>query len=272
MKVFLIVLVLVSAGGAAWWVSSKDIKRMTMEVTALESNVVSLDGQIVAQKELLRLKAVGNELAAKVAAKTTERDELLKQVEQVSQENAQMGDAMVRAILGIRERTIGQTFPEVALPNRAVLKNATVQSIGAEGIRFKHADGITLAGLTELPAELRDRLRLDEAPLERDPATVATVTRKPAAAEAPDAFEKYEEKVKQARALVLGYEREMEALNSRWSKIVDHTMSNNNYSNRQQAETAHKNLYAQYVAAKDRLIAAKRELEWMLQNPPKSKS
>jgi hypothetical protein len=246
------------------------MERLTMDIRGLAPNVEALDVRIAEQKELLRLKVNGNAVALKIALKTQERDELVKEVQAINFATARMKDDMANAVVEVREKSIGLMLPEVQLAYRQPLKNAQIQSITAEGVRFKHAGGVMVAPTSDLPADLQDRFRFDLVPLDR----TIVVSTAPSAApknemQIKDAeAAKHEEKVKKLQTLVTQYTHEQEDLKARWEKIVDATRENNNMSNRYKAEEARKQLYAQYVAAQDRLRVTERELQRLRENPP----
>lgn len=239
-----------------------------MEIQGLVPTVESLDLRIAEQKELVRLKVKGNAVAEKIKERTKERDDLVKDVHEVNFSNSRMKDEMARAVVEVREKSIGILLPEVILPNRLPLKNAQVQSITVEGVRFKHADGITLARNSDLPPDLQERFRFDTAPLEQTKVSSAAPKPKPEAPSKDTEAAKHLEKLKKLESLVTQYTYEQEDLKARWSKIVDATQENDNMSNRYKAEAARKQLYAQYVAAQDRLRVAQRELQRLRGNPP----
>lgn len=179
---------------------TQEVDDLTREVTALERQADGISRQIQNQQQQLGLRREVAALLGANEAKETEQQALRAEIEALKNEQPAMAEEMAQAVVKVRKASVGMAFPELALGKGDPLKDVRIQRVEEDVVTFQHSLGVTRARRDELPADLRDRLRLEKTALTPKP-----VAPKPVSAaleesrETPKDLSAHEKKVMEAK-------------------------------------------------------------------------
>ncbi|MDZ4286581.1 MAG: hypothetical protein U0984_01405 [Prosthecobacter sp.] len=197
-KLFLFFIGIVIVIGLMWGLSySEAVDRLTGDLGSVTRSTELAGRQTQTQQEQLDLRIQANSLLETLKTKTAEKESLGSEVRELEAVEPRLAEAMIQAILKVRESSAGMVFPELVLAKGATLKNARIQRLTEESVTFQHSEGVTVARADDLPAELRDRLRLGEA-VAKSKAEPVAEPEDPLAKPSPE-MAAYNERMKQYR-------------------------------------------------------------------------
>ena len=172
---------------------NQDTDMLNQKLILARQSATNIQGTIARTSQQIEQRKEVAALVQTTESRKSEKEALEKEIHAIQAAEPALAEAMNQAIIQVRRESVGMSFPELTLTGGVVLKNAQIQRVDEQEVVFKHSDGVKRARLADLPADLKDRLRLG--------ALAALSTTAPAAAESSTpvtsaAMAKYEEERK----------------------------------------------------------------------------
>ena len=172
---------------------NQDTDMLNQKLILARQSATNIQGTIERTSQQIEQRKEVAALVQTTESRKSEKEALEKEIQAIQAAEPALAEAMNQAIIQVRRESVGMSFPELTLTGGVVLKNAQIQRVDEQEVVFKHSDGVKRARLADLPADLKDRLRLG--------ALAALSTTAPAAAESSTpvtsaAMAKYEEERK----------------------------------------------------------------------------
>jgi chromosome segregation ATPase len=165
-----------------------DVKAQREELAAITQRVEEVNREVKRRAiQLIPRKQENLDLQSKIdqiAAIGADKETLSAQIPVLELRLAEVTRDFVDAVTQVRAATLGMAWPSVQLRNGQVLSGVTIQKITDSDLTLNHDQGTVRIAARDLPADLRDRLRIEESPMTRWAAIVESGAELPAAASA----------------------------------------------------------------------------------------
>lgn len=185
-KLFVYLLALAGIIGVTYFVYfTNEVDEAQAELTQLTANIENHREAVKNNASLLEMKKEVAAWLKATAVVEAEIAKLRKQLSAVQEEEQALALQFSTVILRNRNQTVGMTFPELKLANGLVLRNARIQNVEDDGLRVQHSTGLMKIGHSDLPEDLKDRLRYPDASKGFIPGATAKIKAGTAAKAAP---------------------------------------------------------------------------------------
>ena len=182
---------------------NQDTDMLNQKLILARQSATNIQGTIARTSQQIEQRKEVAALVQTTEARKSEKEALEKEIQAIQAAEPALAEAMNQAIIQVRRESVGMSFPELTLTGGVVLKNAQIQRVDEQEVVFKHSDGVKRARLADLPADLKDRLRLGALAALSTPAPVAAESSTPVTSAAMAKYEeerkKYEKKLLDAQ-------------------------------------------------------------------------
>ncbi len=182
---------------------NQDTDMLNQKLILARQSATNIQGTIARTSQQIEQRKEVAALVQTTEARKSEKEALEKEIQAIQAAEPALAEAMNQAIIQVRRESVGMSFPELTLTGGVVLKNAQIQRVDEQEVVFKHSDGVKRARLADLPADLKDRLRLGALAALSTPAPAAAESSTPVTSAAMAKYEeerkKYEKKLLDAQ-------------------------------------------------------------------------
>ncbi len=182
---------------------NQDTDMLNQKLILARQSATNIQGTIARTSLQIEQRKEVAALVQTTEARKSEKEALEKEIQAIQAAEPALAEAMNQAIIQVRRESVGMSFPELTLTGGVVLKNAQIQRVDEQEVVFKHSDGVKRARLADLPADLKDRLRLGALAALSTPAPAAAESSTPVTSAAMAKYEeerkKYEKKLLDAQ-------------------------------------------------------------------------
>ncbi len=182
---------------------NQDTDMLNQKLILARQSATNIQGTIARTSQQIEQRKEVAALVQTTEARKSEKEALEKEIQATQAAEPALAEAMNQAIIQVRRESVGMSFPELTLTGGVVLKNAQIQRVDEQEVVFKHSDGVKRARLADLPADLKDRLRLGALAALSTPAPAAAESSTPVTSAAMAKYEeerkKYEKKLLDAQ-------------------------------------------------------------------------
>jgi seryl-tRNA synthetase len=175
LAIFLFLVIASAAGGGAYYFKVEEQRTDLHEKTQSLSDIKEEHDRRASQ--LIPKKQENQDLQAKIDQLndlTAESESLTSQAQALEKSLADLKREFIQTVIQVREASIGMTWPDIKVSDGHVLTSVRIQKITETDVTLSNSLGTFRLAAANLPADMRDRFRIDASPMTDSAALLAS--------------------------------------------------------------------------------------------------